>query len=54
MSVRARSVPCARKIVTKDVENTVESAIVSLGNEGQGLHLAINNFIQKQSYALII
>lgn len=46
--------PVQRKTVTEDLENMMGPAIVSLWNQGQGRHLAINNLTQKQACVLTL
>lgn len=47
VNMRDRPVPCAKKNSHQHLENTMVPAIMSLWNQGQWIHLAINNFISK-------
>lgn len=49
VNVRDRPVPCAKKNSHQYVENIMVPAIMSLWNQEQWIHLAINNFIWKAS-----
>lgn len=54
VNVRDRPVPCAKKSSHQYLENIMVPAIMSLWNQEQRIHLAMNTLFQKQTYVLAI